>query len=172
MNKLKVTSLKEKELLAKRIDSARNYDELFEIVKRIVETQIGRHRAGLSLILQDMPNVVGAYYPVGTNTIVVNRALIQAMRDLVMEHSEVNSFVFMVLMHEYLHSLGFLDELEVRKKCQRICANALGESHLTVTLATSNWLQIHPELGFVGKRFSQSFEAVEKFDSSSTSYLG
>ena len=161
-----------KEDLSKRIDFAKNYDELFELVKRIVEMQIGRHRAGLSLVLQDMPSAVGAYYPLGTNVIVVNRSLIRAMDKVVPTQAEVNEFVFMVLMHEYLHSLGYLAEDLVRRKCQEICAAALGATHPTVRLATSNWLQAHPELQMSGQSFSRKFESVDKFDSSSTSYIG
>ncbi len=172
ISSLEKARLEQRQALAHGIETAKDYGELFEIVKRIVEMQTGKHRAGLSLILQDMPTAVGAYYPVGTNTIVVNSALVNAMRELVPEHTEVNFFVFMVLMHEYLHSLGFLDELAVRRKCQSICSKAFGQDHPTVRLATSNWLQTHPELQLAGQRFSRKFEVVEKFDSSSTSYIG
>jgi hypothetical protein len=159
--------------LREQIDNAASYNELFEIIKRVVEMQIGRHRAGLALILQDMPNALGAYYPVGTNTIVLNKALVSGMRSLTQNEKEVNYFVFVVLMHEYLHTLGFLSEAEVRKQCESICRSALGEDHPTVKLATANWLEMHPELGLYGRsRVSDKFEVVDKFDSSSTSYIG
>jgi hypothetical protein len=159
--------------LRKRIAQATSYNELFEIVKRVVETQIGRHRAGLALILQDMPSALGAYYPVGTNTIVLNKALVSGMRSVARDEAEVNHFVFMVLMHEYLHSLGYLSEGEVRKQCQKICSAGLGPDHPTVKLATANWLELHPELGMYGRnQISDKFEVVDKFDSSSTAYIG
>src|SRR5579884_2193937 len=85
-----------KQDLRRRIDSAKDYAELFEIVKRVVEIHTGRHRAGLSLILQDMPTALGAYYPVGTNTIVLNRALVAGMRAVSKNDREVNYFVFIV----------------------------------------------------------------------------
>jgi len=162
----------EVEDLRQRIENAQDYDELFEIVKRVVEREAGRHRAGLALILADMPNTVGAYHPVGSNTIVLNRALIKAMKQVIRSTSEINSFIFMVLMHEYLHSLGFLSEFDVRKRCQSICRSALGDDHITVRMASGNWLEMYPQLTTILPRMSNTFELVERFDSSSMSYIG
>jgi len=157
----------------RRVERAQDFGELFELVKRIVEQEIGRHRAGLTLMLSDMPNTVGAYHPVGSNNLVVNRSLVNSMRSIVKDPREINSFVFMILMHEYLHSLGYLDESEVRKLSQRISADALGGDHLTVKLANANWLEIYPELAQLSpSKFSNGFEVVRKFDSSSMSYIG
>jgi len=157
----------------RKVERAQDFDQLFELVKRIVEQEIGEHRAGLTLMLSDMPNSVGAYHPVGSNSLVVNRSLVNSMRRVVKDPREINSFVFMILMHEYLHSLGHLDEVEVRKLSQRIAADALGSDHITVKLAMANWLEMYPELAALSQTsFSKSFEVVRKFDSSSLSYLG
>jgi hypothetical protein len=155
-----------------KIQSASNYDELFEMVKRVVEKEIGRHRAGLALVLADMPNTIGAFHPVGSNSIVLNKALVRAMRSVV-GGSHVNSFIFMVLMHEYLHSLGFLDEADVRRLCRNICTAALGADHESVSMSGGNWLQAHPEL-FELPRSSEprNFERIDRFDSSSMRYIG
>ncbi len=161
-----------REDLQKRIDGAKDYNELFEIVKRLVDMVLGMHRAGLALILRDMPPMVGAYYPVGSNTIVLNRALIAGMRRISSESREINSFILVVLMHEYLHSLGFLDEGQVRIRTEKICKDILGEDHLSVKLSRANWLERHPELQMISSQFSNRFEAVDKFDSSSSSYIG
>lgn len=158
--------------LVRRIEHSRNYDELFEIIKRVVESEIGKHRAGLSLILSDMPNTVGAYHPVGSNVIVVNRALIEDMKRYVKNEGEINSFVFTVLMHEYLHSLGLYDELGVRRTVRRISRDVLGENHVTVRMAVGDWFQMYPQLALAHQKPSNDFEMVEKFDSGSTSYLG
>jgi hypothetical protein len=155
-----------------RVEHSQSYDELFEIIKRMVEDEIGKHRAGLALVLADMPNVLGAYHPLGSNVIVLNRALVKAMDQVVKNKSEINSFIFMVLMHEYLHSLGFLDEIRVRKTCAAICSSALGQDHLTVRMATGNWLEMYPQLQSAMTGFSKDYERVDKFDSSSMSYIG
>ena len=163
----------EQEETRRRVERAQDFGELFELVKRIVEQEIGKHRAGLTLMLSDMPNNVGAYHPVGSNNLVVNRSLVKAMRNIVKDPREINSFVFMILMHEYLHSLGYLDESEVRKLSQRISSEAMGSDHLTVKLANANWLEMYPELAELSQTtFSKGFEVVRKFDSSSMSYIG
>jgi hypothetical protein len=157
---------------SQKIESAASYDDLFEIVKRVVEKEIGRHRAGLALVLADMPNTIGAFHPVGSNSIVLNKALVKAMRSVV-GGSHVNSFIFMVLMHEYLHSLGFLDEGDTRRICRDICRQALGEDHEAVGMSTGNWLQAHPELFSIPRSNTPSnFERIDRFDSSSMRYIG
>lgn len=162
-----------REELRHKVEDATDYDELFETVKRVVESEIGKHRAGLALVLTDMPSTVGAYHPVGSNMIVLNRALINAMNVVIKRKKEVNSFVFMVLMHEYLHSLGYLDERDVRRRCLDICRSALGPDHITVKMAVGNWLEMYPQLLTVVQRISpDSFERVDKFDSSSMRYIG
>ncbi|MHB8566636.1 MAG: hypothetical protein ACYC7D_08535 [Nitrososphaerales archaeon] len=163
----------QREETRRRVERAQDFGELFELVKRIVEQEIGQHRAGLTLFLSDMPNNVGAYHPVASNTIVVNRALVNQMKKLAKDPREINSFVFMILMHEYLHSLGYIDESEVRKISQKICAAALGSDHMTVKLAGANWIEMYPELASMSAtKFSKGFEVVKNFDSSSMSYIG
>ncbi|MDA4110960.1 MAG: hypothetical protein OK439_00365 [Thaumarchaeota archaeon] len=168
------THTKEKQdELGRRVDRAQNFDEIFELVKRVVEEEIGEHRAGLTLVLANMPSTVGAYHPMGANIIVVNKSLINGMQQVTRNPKEINAFVFMVLLHEYLHSLGYADEGTVRKIAQRVSRNALGESHPTVKLANANWLELYPQLQSLSQQpFSREFEVVQKFDSSSTSYIG
>ncbi len=161
-----------REELRRKVEDATSYDDLFESVKRVVESEIGRHRAGLALVLTDMPNSVGAFHPVGSNSIVLNRALINAMRVVIKNQKEINSFVFMVLMHEYLHSLGYLDEIQVRKIARQISKRAFGADHLTARMAIGNWLEMYPQLSMVVQKLSpNSFERIDKFDSSSMRYI-
>ena len=161
-----------KEERRKKVDMAGGYDELFEIVKRVVEEELGEHRAGLSLVLTNMPSEVGAYHPVGANIIVLNKSLIAGLEQVTRNPKQVNSFIFMVLLHEYLHSLGYLDENEVRKTAKQICIVAFGEDHPTVKLATANWLEVFPQLQGITPPISKDVEVVRKFDSSSMGYIG
>lgn len=153
------------------MDIAQNFDELFEIVKRVVEEELGAHRAGLSLVLTSMSNEVGAYYPVGSNVIVVNMSLINDLKRVTRNPREVNAFIFMVLLHEYLHSLGYLEEKRVRNLALMICKNTLGLDHPAARFANSNWLETYPQLNFSNGSNSRDYEVVRKFDSSSTSYI-
>jgi hypothetical protein len=156
----------------RKVDTAQNYDELFELVKSLVEEELGEHRAGLTLVLANLSTEVGAFYPVPSNIIVLNKALVSGLKQITNNPKQVNAFVFMVLMHEYLHSLGYMDEAEVRKLAKTICSETLGQDHLTVKMANANWLEMYPQLAAIAKPRSNEFEVVRKFDSSSTSYIG
>ncbi|MEM0288184.1 MAG: hypothetical protein QXG05_08485 [Nitrososphaerota archaeon] len=157
--------------LRRRIERSEDFDQIFEIVKEVVHRDIREHRAGLSLLLSDMPSYIGAYHPVGSNAIVINRTLINALRKIVTDPRELNYFIFTLLMHEYLHSLGHLDDTEVRAMVANICRRSLGEDHISVRMADGNWIEKYPELRLVEGNFSKEFELVRKFDSSSKTYF-
>ena len=156
----------------KRVDTAQSYDDLFELVKILVEEELGEHRAGLSLVLANLSREVGAFYQVGANLIVVNKALVSGLKEITNNPKQVNAFIFMVLLNEYLHSLGYLEEHEVRKLAKDICSQYLGQDHLTVKMANANWLEIYPQLATMPRSNSNELEVVRKFDSSSTRYIG
>ena len=60
-----------------RLDNAKNYAEVWQIVKDSVQFAQGKRRDAMMLFLDDLPLQLGAYYPVGTNNIVLNRALVE-----------------------------------------------------------------------------------------------
>src|SRR5207249_11048589 len=106
--------------LPERILKIKDFNEAFELVKLAVNTKFNMHRAGLSLILQSLPSRIGAYHILGSNVIVVNRIVLSIIHD----HktiSEYNSYLFMVLTHEYLHSLGVVDEQKARQMTYDLC---------------------------------------------------
>src|SRR5437764_12288437 len=92
-----------------KILKLKDFNDAFELVKSAVETKFNMHRAGLSLILQSLPSRIGAYHILGSNMIVVNRIVLGIIRDR-NTIGEYNSYLFMVLTDQYLHSLGVVDE--------------------------------------------------------------
>jgi len=87
------------------------------------------------LFLDDMPLKLGAYHPIGTNNIVLNRALVQLVEATTKSKKLVNAFVYTLLLHEYLHALGYLRETEVRPLVFRISKSCFGEEHVVTQLA-------------------------------------
>ncbi|MGC8664714.1 MAG: hypothetical protein ACP5SE_03485 [Nitrososphaeria archaeon] len=148
-----------------------SFGEIFELVKAIVEKHLKLHRAGLTLLLENLPTYVGAYYPEGSNYIVLNKALITKLRNFIKEELEYNSFILMILMHEYLHSLSFYNEKEVRLMVAEIAKKEFGEESLPYEHATSNWLKKYPGLN-VPVRTENSFEVIREFDLNSQPYIG
>ncbi|MFH1180145.1 MAG: hypothetical protein V1710_07280, partial [Candidatus Bathyarchaeota archaeon] len=74
---------------------AQSYGDIFTLVKRAVKRSLGLHRVGLMLFLGNLPIRVGAFHPLGTNDIVINRRLLGSISSL-----KQKSNVFAILVHE------------------------------------------------------------------------
>jgi len=118
-----------------RLDHAKDFSDVYDVVKDTVKRAIGGYRVGLMLILDDLPLQVGAYHAVGSNTIVMNRLFFQIVQTTASSKRVVNAFVYTILLHEYLHALGFLPESDVRPLVYRISLKSFGEDHIATRLA-------------------------------------
>lgn len=162
-----------REEFRKRLAEAEGFGEIFELVKKAVKRALGLHRAGLELVLMDLPNAVGAFHQIGTNTIIMNRSLLEGLAHLARSRVEVNSYVFVVLLHEYLHSLGFIDENEVGMLVKRVVEETLGENHMAYHMAGSSLYELYPELSMLGPGgVGKETKIVRDFDRESTHYIG
>ena len=119
----------------RRLDDAQGYGEVWEIVKDNAQHFLKQQRRGMMLFLDDMPLKLGAYHPIGTNNIVLNRALVRLVEATTKSKKLVNAFVYTLLLHEYLHALGYLRETEVRPLVFRISKSCFGEEHVVTQLA-------------------------------------
>ena len=114
-------------------ERAENVKEIFEVVKDAVRETIDQSRAGIDLGLIDLGNteheLLSAYHPVGSNIIVLNKTplkrITQTKPDL------MKPYVFVVLLHEYLHSLGYLDEKTARELTHSISQEIFKSSVIT-----------------------------------------
>lgn len=129
------------DLFRKRLDNAKNYAQVWQIVKDTVEFSLGKKGGNIMLFLDDLPLQLGAYYPIGTNNIVLNRALVDIVEASIKSKSTVNALVYNLLIHEYLHVLGQLSESEVRRMVIEIARKCFGEEHSATELARkSPWV--------------------------------
>ncbi len=148
----------------------------FDEVKGAVLKSEGFSRAGLMLGLQELgaslSGFVGAYYPVTSNIIVLNKTPI---RRIIETNSDLlKPYGFHVLLHEYIHSLGFLDEWTTRKKTYDISREHFGEEHIATQLSM-NIKQFFPNLvypvyGWLPSEEMSEIEIVRGFDSSTTNF--
>lgn len=148
--------------------------ETFEEVKEAVQKSEGRSRAGLMLGLQEigasLEGFVGAYYPVASNIIVVNKTPLRRITDT--NPKLLKPYAFHVLLHEYIHSLGFLDENIARKKTYEISKKHFGENHIATELSI-NIKQFFPNLvypiqGWLPPKETSVIEIIQGFDWSNT----
>jgi hypothetical protein len=155
-----------------KVASLKDFDEAFELVKSAVFAKFKMHRAGLSLILQVMPTNLGAYHILGSNVIVMNSHVLTAIRRLSGSEQEYNAYVFMVLAHEYLHSLGIVDENRVRQMTYDLCRTLLGEDHSSTKMAKEDPSSLFPQLrGMMQTQFGREFQIVKNFDKAGQSYI-
>ena len=149
-----------------------DFNQAFELVKSAVEEKFKMHRAGLSLILQGLPTKLGAYHVLGSNLIIVNKRILGIIK-IHKSLGEYNSYLFMVLTHEYLHSLGIIDEIQVRKMTYTLLVYLVGEQHIATKMARHQPWDLFPELSlFNDNSFEQKFEIVKNFDKTTQSYIG
>ncbi len=124
-----------------RLDNAKNYAEVWQIVKDSVQFALAKRRDAMMLFLDDLPLQLGAYYPVGTNNIVLNRSLVEIVEASVTAKPTVNALVYNLLLHEYLHALGELSEVEVRRSVVEVAKKCFGEQHSATEVAQkSPWV--------------------------------
>jgi hypothetical protein len=171
--------------VAARVDEARDYTELFRIVKQQVERHLRKSRAGIMLGLAPLglspSGFFGGYFVLGSNAIVLNRDVLNYVK--LKEPDWHNAYAFHVLLHEYLHTLGYLSEDDVRPLAHEISVAALGADHPATRIAGAMVPGergempaffrelVFPKFGYAPARRPQ-IEIVKGFDPDATSYIG
>ena len=159
----------------KFLENANTLADIFEVVKSAVVKSMGRSRGGLMLGLSDLGNhpqgFFGAFFPVGTNIIVMNKVPLQRIKDT--QPKLYRPYAFHVLLHEYLHTLGFLDENTVRRMVYDISIELFGVKHSTTQIAkdTRRFFPnlVYPDMAWQPEDLQ--IELVEDFDRSSVNYI-
>lgn len=155
-----------------RIDEAEGFSGVWEIVKKTVKVCLGEQRLGMLLFLDDLPLHLGAYHPLGTNNIVLNRSLVNIVEAVTKSRKMVNAFIYSLLAHEYLHALGHISEIEVRSLVYEVSKACFGGDHIVTTLAEkSPWVLIKEiPLGRVETN-KQAMEIVKDFENPNHGYI-
>jgi hypothetical protein len=151
-----------------RLENAAKYGEIWEVVKETVEFTSHKHRRGMMLFLDDLPIQLGAYHPLGTNNIVLNRTLVQIIEGAIKSKRVVNALIYNLLLHEYLHALGETHELKVRRMVYEIAKKCFGENHIVTSIANkSPWALLKGiplEIVNAPKRVMEIVKDFEKTD--------
>ena len=158
-----------------QLDEAKSLADIFEVVKSLVMKSTGKSRGGLMLGMANLGNnpqgFFGGFYTTGSNVIVLNKIPLQRIKETRPELYK--PYVFHVLLHEYIHSLGLLDEVIVRSEAYKMTKEALGEEHLATQIAANAGSFIrhlaYPEMAW--KPEDDRLELVEGFDRSSVTYI-
>jgi hypothetical protein len=102
----------------------------------------------------------------------MNRVLLEVVESTVQDPLRINAFIYHILLHEYLHALGYLNEREVKSLVRQVSNACFGAQHVVTQLANEGpWtvLQNIPLRSFqVPKRM---IEIVKDFESSNQNYI-
>jgi len=156
----------------RELDEAKGFGDVFDIVRRTVKDLLGEYRAGLSLFLAELPPQVGAYHEVGTNVMVMNRLVLTMVGERARTRREMNAYMFSILLHEYLHALGHVEERECRSLAYRVSKEAFGEGHEATAMAANGPLALFPDIMWSRPPpHIEGFEVVKDFDRTNQTYI-
>ena len=159
----------------KLLAGTRTLADIFEVVKRAVERDVGYARGGLMLALADLGNhphgFIGAFYPIATNVIVMNKVPLTRVKET--SPDLWRPYAFHVLLHEYLHSVGYVDERQCRQKVYDLSLALFGEQHVVTGIATdvSRFFPppVHP--GVPARPAAVGIEPLDGFDGGNAGYV-
>jgi hypothetical protein len=158
-----------------KLERAKTLADIFEVVKSAVWVNQRKSRAGLMLGLANLGNhpqgFFGGFYPVGSNVIVMNKIPLERIKETRPELYK--PYIFHILLHEYLHTLGYLDESEVRQMVLGITKDVFGKEHLATRIAadTTHFFHnlVYPDAAW--QPDDMKLELVDGFDRGSTGYI-
>lgn len=155
-----------------RLDGCEDFGDVFELVKSSAEQVLGRRRAGLMLYLARLPKQIGAFHTMGTNGIVMNRTTLDMVTHGAHSLREINSYVYSILLHEYLHSLGYVDESTVRQLVRDVSLEVFGPDHPVTKIAIRGPTALFPEVYNADIPPNQAdFEVIPDFERNSRRYI-
>lgn len=127
--------------------------KIFEKVKKDVKKVYGRHRAGLSLGIVEMGMyrggfIGGMHFHPGTDIVMNKTPLEIILKEQPFEI--VWAYTYHILLHEYIHSLGVMDEQQCRVITLKISEEIFKEAdHPTITLAKNGISTYFPNLHLI-----------------------
>ena len=121
------------------LKKAKTFADVFEIVKDMVMRFLGIEQAGLMVGVSDLGayknGFVGAFYSLNANMIIINK--MPLARILQTNPSIYNYYLFHVMLHEYMHSIGSYDEAQTRQIVNEICQHYFGDGHIITQFSTN-----------------------------------
>ena len=171
----RILARKMKKTFVKGLSESDSLSEIFELVKIAVHESKGVRRPGLMLGLVDMgtsnEGFIGAFHPVGSNFILMNQTPLKKVSQK--NPKLYKPYVFHILLHEYLHSLGMRDEDVTRKAVRDISKKLFGNKNV-VTQMAKNFNKFFPDFAYPTSKLELGdlkITIVSDFESSSAPYL-
>ena len=158
----------------KSLETAKDFADIFDLVKKSVKNYLNTDQAGLLLGLSDLGNYgqayLGAFYSFDANTIVINKRPLTKIKQT--NPDLYNPYMFHVLLHEYIHSLGVIEEDQVNELVYGITQKTFGKNHLATQIAL-DLERFIPNLTFgdFDPPEDLSIEFISGIDKDNTNYI-
>ncbi|HLC59831.1 MAG TPA: hypothetical protein VJJ52_00200 [Candidatus Nanoarchaeia archaeon] len=156
------------------LKKAKTFADIFELVKSIVMESLGAEQAGLMVGVSDLGafshGFVGAFYSLNANMIIINKKPLA--RILQTNPSIYNYYLFHVILHEYIHSIGSYDEMQTRQLVYQVSSRHFGSEH-TVTKLAQDITKFMPNLIYEEDLPSDdvSIEFIKGIDKKNINYI-
>ena len=115
-----------------RLSACDSISEIFELVKEIIYDYLGEEQAGIMVGLSDLgkspDGFVGAFYTPHSNMIIINQRILEKIRQS--NPGLIKPYLFHILLHEYIHSIGVYDEVRARQIAYSV-AEEIGNETIT-----------------------------------------
>ncbi|MCD6513378.1 MAG: hypothetical protein J7L07_00475 [Candidatus Odinarchaeota archaeon] len=153
-----------------------DYNGLFRLVKKIVKKLLGRERASMMLALAYLHPNIGAFHQIGTNVMVLNKLVLEGIELVSDDKNKKKAYVFSLLLHEYLHAVGIINETQVRNLVLDISLKIFGPNHLVTKFSAGNPFQIFNGLREVILQIAVNKKDnkvvfIDKFDADNANYF-
>ena len=160
----------------KAIENAKTIADIFEIVKEMIRKYLGLEQAGLMVGLTDLGahsnGFIGAFYSMASNMIIINKKPLARL--LQTNPSIYNYYLFHIMLHEYIHSIGSYNEEQTRQLVYEISSHYFGYAH-TITQLATNIEKFIPKLAYTGEGFQPpqdiNIDFVKGIDIKNTNYI-
>ena len=90
---------------------------------------------GLVKLGFDRGNFIGGLHYSGTNEIYLNKSALQVMKEE-SDPEKYKAYLYFVLLHEYIHAVGYYHEGQTRRLTKEIILDLFGPEHVLGKLAT------------------------------------
>lgn len=124
-----------------------DFSGLFNLVRDIISVKLNKKRSHILLGLIELGfnrgGFIGGLHLGGTNEIFLNKSALKVMQEE-SQPEYYKAYVFILLLHEYIHSVGVMNELRTRKITRVIVQEIFEEEHPITKLAVEGIQKFFP----------------------------
>jgi hypothetical protein len=126
---------------------------------------------GLVVLGNRPEGLLGAFYVSGSNLIIMNETPLKRIQET--NPNLLTPYIFSILLHEYLHSLGFFDEDYVKSITYQISCEIFGNNSIIAEIS-KDMTKFFPNIIYPQgtPKVDMPLKIVRDFDRSSISYIG